>query len=73
MMDRGWTGYIVGFNNNQATLPNVSIEHMYYVTSNGHPLPGSIFILFYYILYKILKIIFTKFLIKFTILFKLLD
>jgi hypothetical protein len=39
LMDRGWTGVKLGYNNN-TLIPYVSIETMYNVTRNGHPLPG---------------------------------
>jgi len=39
LMDRGWIGVKVGYNNN-SLIPFVSIEDMFNVTKNGHPLPG---------------------------------
>jgi hypothetical protein len=39
LMDRGWTGVKIGYNNN-TLIPYVSIEDMYNKTRNGHPLPG---------------------------------
>ena len=39
LMDRGWTGIKLGYNNN-SLIPYVSIEDMFLLTKNGHPLPG---------------------------------
>jgi len=41
LLNRGWIGWTVGYNNNPTTLPTIAIETMYSVgLENGHPLPG---------------------------------